>query len=58
MEEDKELIEILLELAEEENQLLRDEIQTLKGYIAYLQDQNKELTKQHNSFFDLRLRKN
>lgn len=52
------ILEVLLELEQEENQLLRDEIQTLKGYIAYLQDQNRELVKNYNILFDWRLRKN
>lgn len=58
MEKDFNIYEIMLELAEEEKELLQMENITLKGYIAFLQDENKDLVKKFNSLFDIKKRKN
>lgn len=48
----------MYELAEEEKELLQMENQALKGYIEFLQVENKDLVKKFNSLFDIRKRKN
>lgn len=58
MGDDKELYELMYELVNEENELLTDEIHTLKGYIAYLQDQIRDLVKKNNDIFDISKRNN
>jgi len=57
-EKDIDIYELMYELSEEENGLLRDEIDTLKGYIAYLQDQTRDLVKKYNAEFDINKRLN
>lgn len=58
MEKEFNLYEIMYELAEEEKELLQMENQALKGYIEFLQVENKDLVKKFNSLFDIRKRKN
>jgi hypothetical protein len=43
------LYEVMLELAEEENEDLRVEIDYMHGYIQYLHDKNKELVEEYNN---------
>ena len=52
MNEDTILLEVMLELAEEENEDLNAEIDSLYGYIQYLHDKNKELYKEYHNLLD------
>ena len=53
MNEDTILYEVMLELAEEENEDLKAEMDSLYGYIQYLHDINKDLVDNHNQFIKL-----
>jgi hypothetical protein len=48
----------MLELAEDENEDLRAEIDSLYGYIQYLHDKNKDLVKEYNDLVDINKRYN
>jgi len=52
------LLEVMLELAEEENEDLNAEIDSLYGYIQYLQDKNKDLVKEYNNLLQIERRLN
>jgi hypothetical protein len=52
MNEDLAIYEVMLELAEEENQDLKAEIDSLYGYVQYLQDKNRELYKEYHNLLD------
>jgi hypothetical protein len=52
------LLEVMLELAEEENKDLRDENELLYGYIQYLRNKNNDLVKQYNDLVRLENRFN
>jgi hypothetical protein len=52
------LLEVMLELAEDENEDLRAEIDSLYGYIQYLHDKNKDLVKEYNDLVDINKRYN
>jgi hypothetical protein len=52
------LLEVMLELAEDENRDLRYEINGLYGYIQYLHDINKDLVDDYNQFVKLENRLN
>ena len=65
MQNELSLYEILLELAEEENnelkqenQILSIENQLLMGYKEFLEHENKDLIKKYNSLFKIEERKN
>ena len=65
MKNELSLYEILLELAEEENnelkqenQILSIENQLLMGYKEFLEEENKDLIKKYNRLFDIKARKN
>jgi hypothetical protein len=58
MNEDTILYEVMLELAEEENEDLNAEIDSLYGYIQYLHDKNRELYKEYNNLLDTNNRLN
>ena len=53
MNEDTILYEVMLELAEEENEDLKAEMDSLYGYIQYLHDINKDLVDNYNQFIKL-----
>ena len=55
---DIQILEVMLELAEEENQDLKAEIDSLYGYIQYLHDVNKDLVDDCNQFIKLENRLN
>jgi hypothetical protein len=48
----------MLELAEEENEDLRVEIDYMHGYIQYLHDKNKDLVEQYNNLLLIERRLN
>jgi hypothetical protein len=52
------LLEVMLELAEEENEDLNAEIDSLYGYIQYLQDKNKDLVEEYNNLLLIQRRLN
>jgi hypothetical protein len=58
MNEDIAIYEVMLELAEEENEDLNAEIDSLYGYIQYLHDKNKELYKEYHNLLDTNKRLN
>ena len=58
MNEDLAVYEVMLELAEEENEDLNAEIDSLYGYIQYLHDINKDLVDEYNQFIKLNNRLN
>jgi hypothetical protein len=58
MNEDTILYEVMLELAEEENEDLKAEIDSLYGYIQYLHNINKDLVDNYNQFIKLENRLN
>jgi Asp-tRNA(Asn)/Glu-tRNA(Gln) amidotransferase C subunit len=58
MNEDTILYEVMLELAEEENEDLKAEIDSLYGYIQYLHNINKDLVDDYNQFVKLENRLN
>ena len=49
MNEDTILLEVMLELAEEENSELKAENDAMWGYIRYLQNKNKELVLEYDN---------
>ena len=52
MNEDIAIYEVMLELAEEENEDLKAEIDSLYGYIEYLHNKNRELYKEYNNLLN------
>lgn len=52
------LLEVMLELAEDENEDLKAEIDSLYGYIQYLHHKNKDLVDDYNQFVKLENRLN
>jgi hypothetical protein len=52
MNEDIAVYEVMLELAEEENEDLKHENDSLYGYIEYLHNKNKELYKEYNNLLN------
>ena len=58
MNEDTILYEVMLELAEEENEDLKAEMDSLYGYIQYLHDKNKDLVKEYNNLLQIERRLN
>jgi hypothetical protein len=58
MNEDTILLEVMLELAEEENTDLKVENDILVGYIRYLEHKNKELYEEYNNLLDTNKRLN
>ena len=58
MNEDIAVYEVMLELAEEENEDLKHEMASLYGYIQYLHDKNKELYEEYNNLLDTNKRLN
>lgn len=58
MNEDTAILEIMLELAEEENTDLKVENRTLWNYVNYLERKNKELLKEYNYLLNPDNRKN
>jgi hypothetical protein len=52
------LLEVMLELAEDENEDLKAEIDSLYGYIQYLHNINKDLVDNYNQFIKLENRLN
>ena len=52
MNEDTILYEVMLELAEEENEDLKYELDSLYGYIEYLHNKNRELYKEYNNLLN------
>jgi hypothetical protein len=55
---DTQILEVMLELAEEENGDLKAEIDSLYGYIQYLHDKNKDLVKEYNNLLQIERRLN
>lgn len=62
---DKEILEIMLELAEDENRDLREEIDTLKtllnaykGYNRFLEDKNKDFIIEWDNLTNIKKRLN
>ena len=58
MNEDIAIYEVMLELAEEENEDLKYEMEYLYGYIQYLHDKNKELYEEYYNLLDTNKRLN
>jgi hypothetical protein len=58
MEKELNIYEIMLELAEDENDLLKIEISSLKGYIQFLQAQLRETVTKYNELIDINKRLN
>ena len=58
MNEDNILYEVMLELAEEENEDLKAEIDSLYGYIEYLHHKNKDLVEEYNNLLLIERRLN
>ena len=58
MNEDIAIYEVMLELAEEENEDLNAEIDSLYGYIQYLHDKNRELYEEYNNLLQINKRLN
>ena len=58
MNEDIAVYEVMLELCEEENGDLKAEIDSLYGYIEYLQHKNKDLVKEYNNLLQIERRLN
>jgi hypothetical protein len=58
MNEDIAVYEVMLELAEEENEDLKHENDSLYGYIQYLHHKNKDLVDDYNQFVKLENRLN
>jgi len=58
MNEDIAIYEVMLELAEEENEDLKYEMESLYGYIQYLHDKNKELYREYHNLLDTNNRLN
>ena len=58
MKEDIAIYEVMLELAEEENEDLNAEIDSLYGYIQYLHDKNRELYEEYNNLLQINKRLN
>ena len=58
MESDNQILEILLELAEDENKDLRNENDILFSYVHYLEQKNRDLIRQYNNLVDIRKRLN
>ena len=58
MNEDVAIYEVMLELAEEENEDLNAEIDSLYGYIQYLHDKNRELYEEYNNLLQINKRLN
>ena len=52
MNEDTILYEVMLELAEEENEDLKYEMESLYGYIQYLHNKNRELYTEYNNLLN------
>jgi len=62
---DKEILEIMLELAEDENKELKEEndrlrilINAFKGYNSFLEKKNKDLVKEYDNLTDINRRLN
>ena len=55
---DTEILEILLELAEDENKDLKHENDILFKYIHYLEEKNIHLINEYNNLIDLKKRLN
>jgi hypothetical protein len=49
MNENTAILEVMLELAEDENKELREENDNLWNYITYLQNKNKELMLEYDN---------
>lgn len=58
MEKDFNIYEIMLELAEDENEELKTENTLLANYCRFLEMENKKLVRDFNSLFDIKRRKN
>jgi hypothetical protein len=58
MNEDTILYEVMLELAEEENEDLKYELDSLYGYIEYLHHKNKDLVEEYNNLLLIQRRLN
>ena len=58
MSEDTAILEIMLELAEDENEDLKLENDALWNYVQYLQKKNNELLKEYNYLLNPDNRKN
>lgn len=55
---DNVLLEVMLELAEDENRDLREENENLYAYIQYLHNINKDLVDNYNQFVKIENRLN
>jgi len=55
---DIQILEIMLELAEDENKDLKAEINSLYNYIDYLEKKNHNLVKEWNDLVDIKKRYN
>lgn len=58
MNEDTAILEVMLELAEDENSELKAENDALWNYVQYLQRKNNELLKEYNYLLNPDNRKN
>jgi hypothetical protein len=58
MSEDTIILEVMLELAEDENKDLRLENEALWKYVSYLEHKNRELLKEYNFLLNPDNRKN
>lgn len=58
MNEDTAILEVMLELAEEENSELKTENDALWNYILYLQNKNKELLLEYDNLTSINKRLN
>ena len=58
MNENTAILEVMLELAEEENGELKEENNSLWNYVNYLQNKNEELIKEYNNLLNPDNRKN
>ena len=55
---EEQIYKIMLELAEEENEDLKNENDVLYKFIEYLEDKNRDLITEYNNLVDIKKRKN
>jgi len=58
MNDNTAILEVMLELAEDENKELREENDNLWNYITYLQNKNKELVQEYDNLTSINKRLN
>ena len=58
MNDNTAILEVMLELAEDENSELKAEVENLWNYIMYLQNKNKELMEEYDNLASINKRLN